>query len=82
MAALLKPGEVERLVAWGKALRLAQRLSGGTEALLRKTGIALKPGKVILSVPEKYRGLYSEAVERRLLQLARTMGRRPEVVFS
>jgi exopolyphosphatase/guanosine-5'-triphosphate,3'-diphosphate pyrophosphatase len=79
---LLKPGEVERLVAWGKALRLAQRLSGGTEALLRKTSIALKPGKVILSIPEKYRALYSEAVERRLLQLARTMERRPEVIFN
>lgn len=82
VAALLKPGEVERLVAWGKALRLAQRLSGGTEALLRKTSIALKPGKVILSIPEKYRALYSEAVERRLLQLARTMERRPEVIFN
>ena len=82
VAALLKPGEVERLIAWGRALRLAQRLSGGTEALLRKTSIALKPGRVILSIPEKYRALYSEAVERRLLQLARTMERRPEVVFS
>lgn len=82
VAALLKPGEVERLIAWGKALRLAQRLSGGTEALLRKTSIALKPGKVILSIPEKYRALYSEAVERRLLQLARAMERRPEVIFT
>lgn len=82
VAALLKPGEVDRLVAWGRALRLAQRLSGGTEALLRKTSIGLKPGKVILSIPEKYRALYSEAVERRLLQLARAMDRRAEVVFS
>ena len=79
---LLKPGEVERLISWGKALRLAQRLSGGTEALLRKTSICLKPGKVILSIPEKYRALYSEAVERRLLQLARSMDRRPEVTFT
>lgn len=82
VAELLRPGEVERLISWGKALRLAQRLSGGTEALLRKTSIALKPGKVILSIPEKYRALYSEAVERRLLQLARSMDRRPEVIFT
>ncbi len=82
VAALLKPGEVERLVAWGRALRLAQRLSGGTEALLRKTSIGLKQGKVILSIPEKYRALYSGAVERRLLQLSRSMDRRPEVVFT
>jgi exopolyphosphatase/guanosine-5'-triphosphate,3'-diphosphate pyrophosphatase len=74
VAALLKPAEVERVVSWGRALRLAQRLSGGTEALLRKTRIELGPGMVILSIPDKYRMLYSEAVERRLLQLARSLG--------
>ena len=82
VAALLKPGEVERLIQWGRALRLAQRLSGGTEALLRKTSIGLTPGRLILSIPEKYRALYSDAVERRLLQLGRAMERRPEVVFT
>ena len=82
VAAFLKPGEVERLIMWGKALRLAQRLSGGTEALLRKTSIGLTPGRLILSIPEKYRALYSDAVERRLLQLGRAMERRPEVVFT
>lgn len=82
LAALLKPGEVERVVAWGRALRLAQRLSGGTEALLRKTEIALGAGKVILTVPKKYRALYSEAVERRLVQLARALDRKPEVRFD
>ena len=78
---LLKPGEEERVAAWGRALRLAQRLSGGTETLLRKTSIGLASGRVILTVPEKYRALYSEAVERRLLQLARALGRRPDVKF-
>ncbi len=66
LAALLKPGETERVVAWGRALRLAQRLSGGTEVLLRKTSIELEPGRVVLSIPAKYRELYSDAVERRL----------------
>jgi exopolyphosphatase/guanosine-5'-triphosphate,3'-diphosphate pyrophosphatase len=79
LAALLKPGEVERVMAWGRALRLAQRLSGGTEALLRKTEIRLAPGAVVLAVPKKYRALYSEAVERRLVQLARELGRLPIV---
>lgn len=82
LSALLKPGEAERVSAWGRALRLAQRLSGGTETLLRKTSIALGPGRVVLSIPGKYRALYSEAVERRLLQLARSMGRRPDVKFT
>lgn len=79
VAALLKDGEVERLVAWGRALRLAQRLSGGTEALLRKTSIAILDGKIVLLIPEKYGQLYSEAVERRLVQLARSLKREAEV---
>ena len=74
VAKLLREGEVERVVAWGRALRLAQRLSGGTEALLRKTSIDLVSGKLVLSIPQKYRMLYSEAVERRLMQLGRAFG--------
>lgn len=79
VAALLKADEVERVVAWGKALRLAQRLSGGTEALLRKTSIAIVDGKLTLLIPQKYRQLYSEAVERRLVQLARALKREAEM---
>jgi len=79
VANLLKEAEVVRVIAWGKALRLAQRLSGGTEALLRKTSIAILDGKIVLLLPQKYRQLYSEAVERRLLQLARSLKREAEV---
>ena len=80
---LLKEGEVERVVAWGRALRLAQRLSGGTEALLRKTSIDLISGRLVLSIPQKYRMLYSEAVERRLVQLGRAIGSlKSEVKFT
>ena len=75
----LRPEEVERIIAWGRALRLAQRLSGGTEALLRKTSIAMMDGKIVLLVPQKYRQLYSEAVERRLGQLARSLKREAEM---
>ena len=82
LEALLKPGEVERVMAWGRALRLAQRLSGGTEVLLRKTEIELTQGMVMLTIPKKYRALYSEAVERRLVQLGRALGRQPAVNFD
>lgn len=82
LEALLKPGEVERVMAWGRALRLAQRLSGGTEALLRKTEIELTQGMVMLTIPKKYRALYSEAVERRLVQLGRALGRQPAINFD
>lgn len=80
--ALLGPGEIERVSAWGRALRLAQRLSGGTEALLRKTSVGLASGKILLSMPEKYRTLYSIAVERRLQQLGKALGRKGEVRFT
>jgi exopolyphosphatase/guanosine-5'-triphosphate,3'-diphosphate pyrophosphatase len=79
VADLLRPGEVERVIAWGRALRLAQRLSGGTEALLRRTSIAILDGRIVLLIPQKYRQLYSEAVERRLVQLARVLKREAEV---
>jgi exopolyphosphatase/guanosine-5'-triphosphate,3'-diphosphate pyrophosphatase len=79
---LLKPGEVDRVSAWGKALRLGQRLSGGTEALLRKTSVDLSRSSVILSVPDKYRALFSDAVDRRLQQLAKALGREGEVRFT
>lgn len=83
VAALLAPGEVDRVVAWGRALRLAQRLSGGTEALLRKTSIDLVSNKIVLSIPHKYRMLYSEAVERRLIQLGKALGGlKAEVTFG
>lgn len=78
VAELLRPGEMERVVAWGRALRLAQRLSGGTERLLLKTSVALLDGKLVLLIPDKYRQLYSEAVERRLVQLAKVLGREAE----
>ena len=79
VARLLEADEVERVVAWGRALRLAQRLSGGTEALLLKTSIALQDGNVVLFIPDKYRQLYSEAVERRMIQLARSLKKEAEV---
>ncbi|WP_037501732.1 Ppx/GppA family phosphatase [Sphingomonas jaspsi] len=82
LASLLRPGEDERVRAWGKAIRLAQRLSGGTEALLRKTDIGLSKGKIVLAMPTRQRELYSDAVERRLNQLGKAMGREAEVRFT
>ena len=78
LAALLRPGEEERASAWGKALRLAQRLSGGTESLLRKTSIALEPRRLVLSIAARQRELYTDPVERRLNQLAKALGRSAE----
>jgi hypothetical protein len=47
---LAPPGEDERASAWGKAIRLAQRFSGGTEACCASP--ALRWGKrIVLTVP-------------------------------
>ena len=82
LAALLKPGEEERASAWGKALRLAQRLSGGTEALLRKTSLLLDARRLVLSIPGKQRELYTDPVARRLNSLAKALGRAGEAQFG
>ncbi|MDQ3074111.1 MAG: Ppx/GppA family phosphatase [Pseudomonadota bacterium] len=82
LGALLRPGEDERAIAWGKAIRLAQRLSGGTEALLRRSSLALRDKRVVLTVQPRYRELASGAVERRLAQLAKALGRTPAIAFS
>jgi exopolyphosphatase / guanosine-5'-triphosphate,3'-diphosphate pyrophosphatase len=82
LSSLLRVGENERLAAWGKALRLGQRLSGGTEALLRKTSVELGKDNIVLTVPDKYRALFSEAVDLRLQQLAKAMGRYGDVSIT
>jgi len=79
---LLRPGEDERAMAWGKAIRLAQRLSGGTEALLRRSSIALNAKRIVMTVEPRYRTLASGAVERRLQQLAKALGRSSEIAFG
>ncbi len=82
VAALLDSREEERCAAWGKAIRLAQRLSGGTEATLRRTSIALIDGKVVLDVPRRHAALVGEAVEQRLKQIAKSLGRNAEVLIG
>jgi exopolyphosphatase / guanosine-5'-triphosphate,3'-diphosphate pyrophosphatase len=82
VAGLLRPGEDERAVAWGKAIRLAQRFSGGTEAMLRRSSLALRDRRIVMTVAPRYRQLASGAVERRLGQLAKVMGRTPAIVFG
>ena len=57
----------------GQALRLAQRISGGTEGILAKCDLNIKGDKVVLQVPPENAHLVSEVVERRLRNLAAAM---------
>ncbi len=75
VSALLDAREEERCAAWGRAIRLAQRLSAGTEATLRRTSIALEKERIVLRIPKRHAELVGEAVEQRLKQLGKSTGR-------
>ncbi len=74
--------EDRRAHQWGRAIRLAQRLSAGTEQVLRHTALSLEDGTIVLTVAVRHRALYAEAVERRLDQLGNAMGLPVEVAFN
>ncbi|MEO6580617.1 MAG: Ppx/GppA family phosphatase [Sphingomicrobium sp.] len=82
VAALLDAREEERCAVWGRAIRLAQRLSGGTETTLARTSIALGEAAITLTVPKRHAALVGEAVEQRLRQLAKAIGRPSEIAIS
>ena len=82
LASLLSLKDISRAQAWGKAIRFAQRLSAGTANILKKTQLDLKDGTVILTLPEKERTLYSDAVMKRFDQLGQAMGKDLAVRFS
>ncbi len=60
----------QRAAAWGLALRLAQRLSGGTLGVLRKSRLSRDGDTIILDLLPGAEMLAGEAVEKRLRQFA------------
>ncbi|MBB3763621.1 Ppx/GppA family phosphatase [Sphingomicrobium lutaoense] len=79
---LLAEGDEDRAECWGRAIRLAQRLSAGTEALLKRTAIGMEDDTLVLTVPERRRAMVSEAVLKRLGQLGEAMGRESAVRYA
>ena len=73
LAELVDQRVLDHAGQWGAAIRLAQRLSGGTEKLLGRSRIGLEDGAVVLRLQRKDRGLYSDVVARRHKQLAGLM---------
>ncbi len=82
VVALLGEEEKARAVAWGRAIRLAQRLSGGTEAILLRTSLLLDEEGIVLTLAKKDAPLASEAVERRLQQLGKAMERSARIAID
>ena len=74
---LAEPLALSRARAWGLALRLGQRLTGGTAAPLRASRLAREGGTLMLTLASDHAALYGEAVARRLKALAGAVGLEP-----
>lgn len=62
---------------WGLALRLGQRLTGGTAAALAASRLEPDGGMLVLTLAKRDAPLYGEAVARRLKTLAQSFGLEP-----
>lgn len=71
---ILKPGEIEHAVRTGLAVRLAQRLTGGTSQPLETTRLRRGKKHVTLEVPKARAALAAEPVEKPLKALASHLG--------
>lgn len=81
MGNLVEPDRLARARQWGLAIRLAQRLTGGVEAPLKASGIALVDGKLRLSLDRGWHHLAGESVDRRLRSLAQALDAKAEMVL-
>lgn len=77
--ALAPATALARARAWGLALRLGQRLGGGTAAGLVGTAIGQEGEALVLSLGPARVELFGEAVARRHRLLADQLGLRPEL---
>lgn len=79
IGALVEARVLEHADRWGRAIRLAQRLSGGTASLLRRTALATRDGQLVLTLRKGDEELYSETVAKRFRQLGSALDLTPRV---
>lgn len=80
LSRLAPPELLSRARAWGLALRLGQRLTGGTASALNGTSLACEEGALILRLDAAHAGLAGETVQRRLKTLATAVGLEPRIL--
>ena len=78
MHELADAAALTRARSWGLALRLGQRLTGGTAAPLTASRLGRENDRLVLSLDPAHAALYGEPVARRLKTLAQALGLDPE----
>lgn len=80
LAMLADEATLDRALAWGLAMRLAQKLGGGSPQALSEVPLTLAAdGDLVLSVPRQDIALVDGASERRLTRLGLAMGRQTRI---
>lgn len=82
LSALASPAQMARARSWGMALRLGQRLTGGTAKPLVASRLWREREALVLSLAPRDAPLYGEVVARRLKALAGAFGLVPEFRVS
>ncbi|MFN5758885.1 MAG: Ppx/GppA family phosphatase, partial [Sphingomonadaceae bacterium] len=73
---LISPEDRAMAKSWGLAIRLAQRLSGGTAEALQHSQLVRQADKLVLTIAPSHAVLASDQVQRRLKSLAGHLGAR------
>jgi exopolyphosphatase/guanosine-5'-triphosphate,3'-diphosphate pyrophosphatase len=70
---------LRRAAAWGTAMRLGQRLSGGVAGPLARSSLRVEAGELVVTLPGDDAALYGETVQKRHKALSQVMGLKARV---
>lgn len=74
LARLAEPDDLRRGIAWGLAVRLCRRLTGGSRDAMEESGLSYENGNLVLNITEPMQALYSNGVNKDLKNLAEWLG--------
>jgi exopolyphosphatase/guanosine-5'-triphosphate,3'-diphosphate pyrophosphatase len=78
----LSEADLARARALGQALRLGFTISAGRADLLARTRFRIKDGALLLDLPNLGASFTGDTVQRRLNDLANTLGLKPQIVLE
>jgi exopolyphosphatase/guanosine-5'-triphosphate,3'-diphosphate pyrophosphatase len=82
LARLTPAAQLARARSWGLALRLGQRLTGGTASGLSASGLERSGGTLVLRLAPEHAALVGDTVARRLKLLGNALGLEPKIVLG